>query len=131
MAHYGDLKELPYDFLDTYPSLVMAAGDYARASHDKAWVERNYPVVKSWADKVIQFDKDGDGLMEYPLSGNSGSWTKLVSVRPSNWWDTIGFAHQDAYSNALAYRALTVMSEIARMGGGPETPALIPRRRPS
>jgi hypothetical protein len=117
MAHYGDLKELPYDFLDTYPSLVMAAGDYARASHDKAWVERNYPVVKSWADKVIQFDKDGDGLMEYPLSGNSGSWTKLVSVRPSNWWDTIGFAHKDAYSNALAYRALTVMSEIARMGG--------------
>src|ERR1035438_9227285 len=95
MAHYGDSRGLPYDFLDTYPSLVMAAGDYARTSHDKAWVERNYAVVKSWADKIIQFDRDGDGLMEYPLSGNSGSWTRLVSIRPSNWWDTIGFRSEE------------------------------------
>ena len=120
MAHYGDSRGLPYDFLDTYPSLVMAAGDYARTSHDKAWVERNYAVVKSWADKIIQFDRDGDGLMEYPLSGNSGSGTRLVSIRPSNWWDTIGFAHKDAYANALAYRALTAMPEIARMSGRTE-----------
>jgi hypothetical protein len=119
MAHYGGLKEIPYDFLDTYPSLVMAVADYARASHDQAWVERNYAVVKSWADKIIQLDTDGDGLMEYPLSGNSGSWTSLVSIRPSNWWDTIGFAHKDAYANALAYRALTDMPAIARMSGRP------------
>jgi len=117
MAHYGGLKEVPYDFLDTYPSLVIAAADYARASHDLTWTERNYPVVKSWADKIIEFDKDGDGLMQYPVSGNSGSWTRRVTVRPSNWWDTIGFGHKDAYANALAYRALTAMPEIARMSG--------------
>ena len=128
MAHYGDLKALPYDFLDTYPSLVIAAGDYARASHDQAWIERNYPVVKRWADKIIEFDKDGDGLMQYPLSGNSGSWTKLVTARPSNWWDTIGFGHKDAYANALAYRALTAMPEIARMSGRPADGATYDRQ---
>ena len=28
----------------------------------------------------------------------------MLVRRPSNWWDTIGFGHEDAYANALAYR---------------------------
>jgi hypothetical protein len=34
-------------------------------------------------------------------------------VRPANWWDTVGFGHQDAYSNALGYRALLSMAAMA------------------
>ncbi len=37
--------------------------------------------------------------------------------RPANWWDTIGFAYEDAYANALAYRALRGMAEMARQSG--------------
>jgi alpha-L-rhamnosidase-like protein len=131
IKHYDDMADLKYEYLDTYPSLVMATSDYVQASHDKEWLNRNYSVIKSWADKMIEFDLDGDGLMEYPLSGNAGSWkenwdveewpgdwTKIVStLHPSNWWDTIGFGHKDAYSNALAYKAFKDMAELAREAG--------------
>jgi hypothetical protein len=106
-----------YDFLDVYPSLVTASWDYARASQDTAWVRKNYPAIKAWAQKMIEADKDGDGLLEYPLSGNSGSWPVKLTIRPSNWWDTIGFGHKDAYSNAIAYRAFLGVAELARTAG--------------
>jgi hypothetical protein len=117
MKGYSDSPAIQYDYLDTYPSLVMATSDYVRASGNTAWLKRNYSVIKSWADKMIEFDHDGDGLMEYPVSGNSGSWTEKITVRPSNWWDTIGFAHKDAYANALAYNAFNGMEELARQAG--------------
>jgi hypothetical protein len=85
-----------------------------RASHDTVWLKRNYSVIKSWAGKMIEFDRDGDGLMEYPVSGNSSSWPEEMTVRPSNWWDTIGFGHKDAFANALAYKAFNDMEELAR-----------------
>jgi hypothetical protein len=128
IVEYDDQPSLKYAFLDTYPSLVMATSDYVKASHDLPWLKRNYSVIKSWADKMIEFDRDNDGLMEYPVSGNSGSWTEKLTVRPSNWWDTIGFAHKDAYSNALAYKAFRDMEELARQAGVPADAALYKHR---
>lgn len=106
-----------YDFLDVYPALVMAAADYVRGTADKPWNLRNYSSIRCWADKIIEFDRDGDGLMEYALTGNSGSWPIELSVRPANWWDTIGFGHKDAYANALAYPALLGGAELATAAG--------------
>ena len=74
---------------------------------------RNYAAINAWAEKMIEFDRDDDGLMEYPASGDSGTWTPQITVRPSNWWDTIGFGHKDAYANALAYAAFLRMAELA------------------
>ncbi len=128
MAGYNGLAQMKYDFLDVYPSLVLAAADYVSASQDRAWLRRNYATVKRWADKMIEFDRDGDGLMEYPLSGNSGSWPKKIQFRPSNWWDTIGFGHKDAYSNALAYGAFVRMADLARMAGHAKDAAVFQRR---
>ena len=117
MRDYDDNPAEKYDYLDTYPSLVMATSDYVQASQDMTWLKRNYSVIKSWADKLIEYDLDNDGLMEYPVSGNSGSWTEKITVRPSNWWDTIGFGHKDAYANALAYKAFNDMEKMAREAG--------------
>lgn len=117
MTGYLLPPRIEWDFLDVYPSLVMAAADYVRASGDKAWNERNYSMIRAWAEKMIEFDPDGDGLMEYALSGNSGSWPVELSVRPSNWWDTIGFGHKDAYSNALALPAYQGMAALAEAAG--------------
>jgi hypothetical protein len=119
MVGYQPVTVDRYDFLDTYPSLVMAASDYIQTSQDKTWLKRNYSVIRTWADKMIEFDRDGDGIMEYPVSGNSGSWSEDLTVRPSNWWDTIGFGHKDAYSNALAYKAFDGMAELAIEAGYP------------
>jgi hypothetical protein len=107
-------------FMETYPSLMIAAGDYVRGTNDHVWLERNYSRLKAWAMKILAWDVDGDGLLEYPLSGNYNSWPEdKFLLRPANWWDTIGFAHKDAYSNALAYHALVNMAEIARQANQP------------
>jgi hypothetical protein len=98
---------------DTLPSLLIAAEDYVNGSHDYEWLAANYPKLKEWADKMLSTDHDGNGLIEYSVSGNSGSWPARLKYRPSNWWDTIGFGHEDAYANALAYRALRGMENLA------------------
>ena len=116
----GVQPDVPYDFLDSYPSLLIAAAEYVRGSKDHAWLEKNYPGLKAWARKMLAMDRDGQGLIEYPLSGNSGTWPPGVPIRPANWWDDIGFGHQDAYSNALAYHALMEMAELARQANQPQ-----------
>jgi len=103
---------------DTFPSFLIAAKDYIDGSHDRAWLEKNYAGIKAWADKMLATDHNGNGLIEYVASGNSGTWNEGdPKVRPSNWWDTIGFGHEDAYSNALAYRALQGMQQMAQSIG--------------
>jgi len=110
----GAQADNKYDFLDSYPSLLVAASDYVSASKDTAWLKNNYPGLEGWATKMLDMDRDGSGLMEYPLSGNADSSPLDGSVRPANWWDVINFGYQDAYSNALAYHALLGMAELAR-----------------
>jgi len=134
MAAYGvadpSQPTLPYDFVDTYPSLVLAAWDYVRGSKDQAWLQHNYAGLKVWTTKMLAMDRDGQGLLEYPASGNSGSWTEggRMLLRPANWWDTIGFGHQDAYSNAIAYPALMGMAEMARQAKMPDDARLYAER---
>ncbi|MEP6950021.1 MAG: hypothetical protein ABI863_12125 [Ginsengibacter sp.] len=98
--------------LDSYPSLLIAACTYAMANHDKKWFNDNYATIKLWTAKMLTTDKDNDGLLEFCLSGNSGSWKGDKTQRPANWWDTIGFGHKDAYSNALAYHALKLLQKV-------------------
>ena len=105
---------------DTLPSLLIAASDYVTSGKDQPWLQANYAHLARWADIMLATDRDGNGLIKYTLSGNSGSWPETLKYRPANWWDTIGFGHEDAYANALAYRALNGMSELARQAGHPE-----------
>jgi len=107
-------EDRPESCSDTFPSLLIAAEGYVEASKDKHWLAKNYDQLKSWADQILATDRDGNGLMEYILSGNSGSWPEKMKYRPSNWWDTIGFGYEDAYANALDYRALRGMEKLAQ-----------------
>ena len=116
------------DYMDTYPSLVLAAGDYALTSRDKPWLERNYAAIRNWANKMIEFDRDNDGLMEYVETGNSRPKPVSFDHRPANWWDTVNFGHKDAYANALAYAAFQKMSDMARLAGNAADEQLYARR---
>jgi len=109
----------PWNSLDTYPSLIIAAGLYAQGASDWKWARTNYDTLAVWARKMWASDKNGNGLIEYPYSGNSGD-RATHERRPSNWWDTIDFGHEDAYSNALAYRAGLLMAEVATRLGNEE-----------
>jgi hypothetical protein len=124
MPEYGDEPAgFPEFSADTYPSLLIAAADYIEGRHDTAWLVVNYPALKNWAENMLATDRDGNGLIKYALSGNSGSWPVRLKFRPANWWDTIGFGHEDAYANALAYRALGEMAKLAEQANHAEDAA--------
>lgn len=114
MPGHGSFPEFS---ADTLPSLLIAANDYVQGSADKTWLQANYEQLESWTDKMLATDREGDGLIEYRVGGNSGSWPLHLKYRPANWWDTIGFGHEDAYANALAYRALRGMEAMAGQSG--------------
>lgn len=103
----------PWTSLDSLPSLLISACNYVRGAGDLAWARANYSKLSAWGREMLASDKDGNGLIEYPGTGNYGD-RPLSSRRPANWWDTINFGHEDAFSNALAYRAATMFSELAR-----------------
>jgi len=108
---------------DTYPSLMIAAADCVRAGggRDDGWLDENYAGMRDWAESMLATDTNGNGLIKYSVSGDSGVWkfarNEAPLFRPSNWWDDIGFGYEDAYANALAYRALPDMAMMARRCG--------------
>jgi hypothetical protein len=101
-----------YDSLDSYPSLLLSACYYLHSTQDRLWLNEYLKQLINWAEIIVSGDKDNDGLIEYAMSGNYGTWDG--HQRPANWWDTIGFGHKDAYSNALAYRALNLFGAILK-----------------
>lgn len=107
---YGWQSE--YDSCDSAPSLIMSACYYIIDTKNLAWAGKHYEAIKAWAITMIDTDRNKDGLIEYGYSGNAGSWTGAFK-RPANWWDTIGFGHDDAYSNILAYRAIKLLATVA------------------
>ena len=70
-------KDPPY--LDSYPSLLIAAADYVEGTGDKTWLARRYRGLQTWADKLLAMDHDGNGLFEYLWSPDGK--TLLISVR--------------------------------------------------
>ena len=114
----------PWDSLDSYPSLLIAACDYIQGTGDWAWARRYYGQLTNWAGVMRAADRDGNGLLEYPGTGNRGD-RPTPTRRPANWWDTINFGHEDAYANALAYRAWERLSAVARhLGQGADAERL-------
>lgn len=110
----------PWNSLDAYPSLLIAACASAEGASGLAWAQANWTGLTRWEAAMATGDADGDGLLEHPHTGNSGD-RATADRRPSNWWDTINFGHQDAYANALAYKAWRDMAGLAeRLGRADE-----------
>lgn len=104
---------------DTFPSMIIAAADCVCEAKNHTWLATNYQGIRDWAEAMLATDDSGNGLIKYCISGNSGIWggEGFPKLRPSNWWDTIGFGYEDAYGNALAYRALGDMAVMANKLG--------------
>ncbi|MGD0913427.1 MAG: twin-arginine translocation signal domain-containing protein [Terracidiphilus sp.] len=103
---------------DTWPSFIISAANCVREGKMDAWLKENYSGIRGWAEAMLATDTDGDGLVKFGISGNSDVWKfnrdGSPQFRPSNWWDDLGFGHEDAYANALAYRALGNMAMMAK-----------------
>jgi hypothetical protein len=115
MPGYG---AYPNASADTYPSLVISAANCVRGNGSDAWLEKNYSGIRNWAEVMLATDTNGNGLIKYSVSGDSGVWKShpdgAPEFLPSNWWDDLGFGYEDAYANALAYRALGNMAMMAK-----------------
>lgn len=116
-----------YDSTDSYPSLLIAACNYCQGAKDWQWARMNYNQLAAWGRRIFAMDRDGNGLIEYPTSGNYGD-RPTGERRPANWWDTINFGHEDAYANALAFRAATQFAEVARKLGHKDDAEFFARR---
>jgi hypothetical protein len=122
-AAYGMPGYGPYPSVssDTWPSMIISAADCVRDGSGDAWLHEHYSGIRNWAEAMLATDADGDGLVKYSVSGDSDVWKfnrdGSPQFRPSNWWDNIGFGHEDAYANALAYRALRNMTMMAKRVG--------------
>ena len=103
----------PWTSLDSMPSFLISACNYVNGSGDLKWARANYDKLAAWGREMFAADKNGNGLIEYPGTGNFGDRPK-TDRRPANWWDTINFGHEDAFANALAYRGATMFAELAR-----------------
>jgi hypothetical protein len=114
----------PWTSLDTLPSFLIAACDYVEGTDDLAWARVNYDKLIAWAREMFASDKDDNGLLEYPGTGNFND-RPLRDRRPSNWWDTVNFGHEDAYANALAYHAAARFAALARKLAHPEDAAFL------
>jgi hypothetical protein len=103
----------PWTSLDTLPSFLISACDYADGARDWNWARAHYDQLAAWAHEMMAGDTNGDGLIKYPSTGNFGD-RPVGNRRPANWWDTINYGHEDAFANALAYRACRMFADLAR-----------------
>ncbi len=117
----------PWTSLDTLPSFLIAACLYIEGTGDLGWARSCYAKLDAWGRTMMAADQDGNGLIEYPTTGNFGDRPKRTK-RPSNWWDTINFGHEDAYANALAYRACGLMAALAGKLAHPDDVAYYEKR---
>lgn len=108
--YFGDY---PVTSLDTWPALLTAAHNYYQVTNDKEWVKANIDKLLEWGSNLLSTDSNNNGLIEYIQSGNTGQ----LKHRPANWWDCINFGHEDAYSNAIAYRAFRGLAKMAKVAG--------------
>ena len=101
-----------YQFADVDPSLVLGSGTFVQSTKDWPWARKFHPEIMRLCRQMLATDTTGSGLIKYGISGNFGDRPSRKQ-RPANWWDTINFGYEDAYSNALAFRALTTWSSVA------------------
>ncbi len=108
---YGTEGRHPEVFLDSYPSLLIAAWDVIRVTGDLELLQEWLPPLEDYAAHIKKQDRDGNGFPEGIKPGISGP----VHSPNTNWFDQINFGHEDAYSAALTYRALLRLADLERL----------------
>ncbi len=104
----------PEYFMDSNPSCVIAAGVLSADDQDTCWLEQYWSRIRDRAEAIMGLRNDEGLVVCTKYTANSGE-----RIWSCNWWDVVTFGHIDAYSNALAFRALSLAAGMAhRLGYG-------------
>jgi hypothetical protein len=106
------------DFLDSQPSVLIAAWDYVEVAGDLDWLNRRIAQLERAADYLASRDINGDGLVEAAQSGNDGTLSE--PERGASWWDAVNSGWQDGYVNALTFRAWCCLADLEQRLGREE-----------
>lgn len=102
----------PEYFMDANPSIVIAAGVLSSDDPDTRWLEQYWPRIHARAEAIMGLCNDEGLVVSTKYTANSGE-----RIWSCNWWDVVTFGHMDAYSNALAFRALSLAAGMAHRLG--------------
>ncbi|MBT3272376.1 MAG: hypothetical protein HN368_04415 [Spirochaetales bacterium] len=106
-----------HGMLDANASPIIAAWDYTEAANDLIWASQRIGDIEFLADYLAKRDLNGDGLVESVYSGNYGT---QIGRLGASAFDTINSGYEDAYLNALTYRAWRCLADIERKLGRDE-----------
>ena len=95
-----------YNAADATPLYVVLAGDYLRASGDRAFIRQSWPHLKQAMDFLYSTDTDGDGLIENTNVGHG--WVEFGAL---------GGAHTTFYLAGVWAQALEEAAYIAEQLG--------------
>ena len=100
------------EYVMTPAACLLGIGEYLQRSSDRVWLQARATALGREIERMRRRDLDGDGLIESPYRlGKSGEhqWS-------TNWFDVVSFGWKDAFTNALLYGALLVLSaELAHL----------------
>jgi hypothetical protein len=104
-------------FVDSDPSMIIAAWDYVQGTNDEAWLRQHHEHLALYSQRMVAADRDGDGISESSMDGVIGTGHDGLGPNSSNWWDAISFGWKDAYAAALQYRAYCCLADLERRLG--------------
>jgi hypothetical protein len=106
--HDGRMED---EFIHTGISSILGLAEYIRDLADPSWIDAYRAQICDKINQLYARDIDSDGLLESQRNlrnGVSGSYEMST-----NWYDIISFGWKDAFANALLYKAVRLLEELA------------------
>ena len=115
-------------FLDANAGPVIAAWDYVEVTGDRDWLAGVIDPLEKAMNFLVERDINHDGIIEAIQPGTPGAL--IEPHRSCAWWDALNCGHQDAYTNAIIYRAFCCIADLeAQLGRSAEAHRYAERAR--
>jgi hypothetical protein len=109
----GKVHEAEDEYLMTGTAGLLGLAEYLQQFGTPEWMTRYRSQIARKLDQMRARDLDGDGLIESKFRtgvSGTGQWS-------TTWMDVVSYGWKDSWSNALLFRALTILgTELPRLG---------------